>query len=292
MLLTALLLTACKTNKNVVQDKNTTTSQIKNTSTTKEESKKDAMKAQITYLQKVYDNMLYQKNIVSKISFTIQSGSKDITVPGSIHMRKDDVIRLQLFLPLIGTEVGRLEFTKDYVMIVDRIHKQYIKENYNKVDFLCDKGLNFYSLQALFWNQLFLPGYENVDNSQLDLLSVDFKSQNNTISTKKDAMSFQWSADKNKGLINKAYITYSSAAHGSSNLEWIYDDFRSFGSKQYPHSQALNFQTTATKEKKEVKVTIEMNGVSDEKDWENRTTVSNKYKSVSAEDALKQLMNF
>lgn len=76
----------------------------------------------INYLRKVYDNAVYTKNIVSSIDFTINTGSKNISVGGSIRMRKDDVMRIQL-TALGLMEVGRLEFTKDYVMIVDRIHK-------------------------------------------------------------------------------------------------------------------------------------------------------------------------
>ncbi len=73
-------------------------------------------------------------------------------------MRKDEVIRIQLFIPILGTEVGSLEFTPDYVLIIDRLHKEYIKADYTQVDFLKKQGINFYSLQALFWNQLLLPG--------------------------------------------------------------------------------------------------------------------------------------
>lgn len=62
------------------------------------------------------------------MTFEIKMGSKDISVPGSLKMRKDEVIRLQLFIPILGTEVGRLEFTPDYVLIVDRLHKEYIKQ--------------------------------------------------------------------------------------------------------------------------------------------------------------------
>lgn len=114
----------------------------------------------LTYVQKVYDNQVFSKNIVGDMTFEIKMGSKEISVPGSLKMRKDEVIRLQLFIPILGTEVGRLEFTPDYVLIVDRLHKEYIKADYSQVDFLREQGISFYSLQALFWNQLLLPGIQ------------------------------------------------------------------------------------------------------------------------------------
>lgn len=109
-------------------------------------------------MEKVNDRKVTADNIVADLTFSATMGSKDVSVPGSLHMRKDQMIRLQLFVPFIHTEVGRLEFTPDYVLVVDRLHKQYVKADYNKLDFLRANGLDFYALQALFWNQLFLLG--------------------------------------------------------------------------------------------------------------------------------------
>ena len=104
----------------------------------------------LVVMQRVADNALYQKNLVSNLTFTLNDGRKDITVPGILRMRKDEVIRLQLLIPILRSEVGRIEFAKDYVLFIDRIHKQYVKASYDEVGFLRDNGVNFYSLQSLF----------------------------------------------------------------------------------------------------------------------------------------------
>ena len=82
-------------------------------------------------------------------------------------MRKNEVIRVVLS-PLGIMEVGRVEFTPDYVLVIDRLHKQYVKATYNDLSFLKNNGLNFYSLQALFWNELFLPGNNQLTVNMLD----------------------------------------------------------------------------------------------------------------------------
>ena len=151
-----LLLGACGTKKIVEGNGTTSTSQTQNANSSSGHQS-EALK-KLTFVQKVSDNQVYSKNIVGNMSFSLQMGSKDISVPGALRMRKDQVIRIQLFIPILGTEVGRLEFTPDYVLIIDRLHKEYIKADYNQVDFLKKQGVNFYSLQALFWNQLLLPG--------------------------------------------------------------------------------------------------------------------------------------
>ena len=157
LMLMALVVVSCGTKKTVV-DSSTDVKTVTGT--------EDAEQLKLNYMRRVYDNAVYTQNIVSNIDFSIDTGSKDISVGGSLHMRKDDVIRIQL--TAFGLmEVGRLEFTKDYVMIVDRIHKEYIKADYNKVSFLQRNGLNFYSLQALFWNMLFMPGTKKVTDDML-----------------------------------------------------------------------------------------------------------------------------
>jgi hypothetical protein len=247
----------------------------------------------LTYVQKVSDNQVYTKNIVGNMTFTIKYGDKDITVPGAVHMRKDEVIRLQLFIPLLGSEVGRLEFTPDYVLVVDRLHKEYIKSDYSQLDFLKENGLNFYSLQSLFWNQLILPGVQTVSESDLKKFDVNLDATGSTlpVTLKNGNMKYQWSADKSTGRIVRTDVTYNSAAHGASALRWNYDDFKSVGVKMFPAKQSFNFTTTATKQKQTVDVTIEMNDVKTDSDWDTKTSVSDKYKKVEAQDVFGKLLN-
>ena len=240
----------------------------------------------------VYANACYQSNIVSKLTFSIQQSGKNISVPGSLHLRWNDVIRLQLFLPIIGTEVGRLEFTQDYVLIVDRIHKQYLKADYNEADFLKDKGINFHSLQALFWNKLFLPGRKEIFEDDLKGFTVTENTASLRLETQQSGMKCAWEADYTEYLIRKANVEYSSKKHGNSSLEWTYDDFRAFGQKRYPYSHTIQMNTTATEKPRTVKVALTLNGVENDTNWDPRTTVSERYKKVSSEEALKQLMNF
>ena len=123
-----LALASCGAKKAMVNDNGSVIDKPSNGPVTMEARK-------LAFVQKVSDQKVYAKNIVADMTFTAQTGDKDITVPGAIRMRKDEVIRLQLFIPLLGSEVGRLEFTPDYVLVIDRLHKQYVKADYNQLDF-------------------------------------------------------------------------------------------------------------------------------------------------------------
>ena len=144
-----LLLGSCGTSKNVQGSGSSSASHQKENATKGSGSRQSETLRKLAFVQKVSDNQVYTKNIVGNMSFTLQAGDKDITVPGKLSMRKDEIIRIQLFIPILGTEVGRLEFTPDHVLIIDRLHKEYIKADYTQVDFLKKQGISFYYLQAI-----------------------------------------------------------------------------------------------------------------------------------------------
>jgi hypothetical protein len=258
-----------------------------------EVSTSKSAQSQLAFVQKVSDNKVYAQNIVAGLSFNAKMGDKDVTVPGSLRMRKDQVIRLQLFIPILGSEVGRLEFTPTYVLVVDRMHKEYMKGDYNQLDFLKKNGLNFYSLQALFWNQLFLPGNNKV--GELDLQNYDVRDDEmgskSDLVLKNGAMSFVWKADKTSGRIDEANVSYTSSQHGTSNLVWKYGNFRALGSKLFPMLQEFIFTTTAKGKAQKLDVTLDMDDLKTTDGWDANTTVSSKYKEVKIEDVFGKLLN-
>lgn len=280
-----LVFASCGTNKAIVKQSTT----VKQTTAPTQSS---VQKQKLQFVQKVSDQSLYQKNLVSDLSFTLNTGSRNISVPGILHMRRDEVIRIQLLIPLIRSEVGRIEFTKDYVLFIDRMHKQYVKASYNDVAFLKDNGINFYSLQALFWNQLFIPGQQRVGESQLSMFSVDLaavQANNVPVILLDGKMAYKWLAESASGLINMAEAKYTSANHGVSTLKWNYGNFQNFGAKKFPVYHEVTIQTQATKQQRTIKAVFELNGLSDNADWESFTTPSNRYQKVGVDEILEKL---
>lgn len=243
------------------------------------------------FVRKVADQKVSVKNIVGKMTLNVKMGSKDVSVPGALRMRRDEVIRIQAFIPILGSEVGRIEFTPDYVLVLDRMHKEYIKADYNQLDFLRDNGLNFYSLQALFWNQLFLPGSNKVGEGDMDKFRVSATSEFQTVSLHMGNMDYTWSADVT-GRIAKAKVNHSSTSHGNSTLDWDYSRFVSVGSKFFPARQSFSFSSAAIKGKGATGVVIDMDEVKTDEKWEARTEVSSRYKKVEASDVFGKLLNF
>lgn len=280
-----LLLASCGAKKAMVKDTNT-----KETASI---SKATEQTQSLAYVQKVYDQKVYAQNIVADMNFQATIGEKSVSVPGTVRMRRDKVIRLQLFIPLIGSEIGRLEFTPDYVLVIDRLHKQYIKGDYNQLDFLRDNGLNFYSLQALFWNQLLLLGVERVGEGDLQKFQVnlDGAGEKVPVSLKNGNISFVWNTTRSNARIGDAEVTYTSASRGNSQLKWQYADFKPLGSKEFPATQKFSFSTNVDGKARKATINIEMDELKTISDWEAESTVSGKYKQMDAKDVFGKLLN-
>ena len=236
-------------------------------------------------LNKVLQNQQTAKFITSKVKFQVQVGNQDMTLTGNLKMKRNDVIRLQL-MAFGFVEAARLEFTKDYVLIMDRINKQYLKAQYEQLDFLRQSGINFYTLQALFWNELFQPGEKEMTPELMSKFQTSEEGGDIIISMEKDKLSYRWLAENVGGMLHMANIAYNDKYRGKSQLNWDYTDYKELGTKKFPTRNAVVFSTP----KSEVKINITLNYIGNEEDWETRTAVSAKYKEVTVDEILRRFM--
>jgi hypothetical protein len=264
-------------------------------------------KEKANFIEHVQDNAQTAKFITSKVKFSVEVGPQKLTLTGNLKMKRDDVIRLQL-MAFGFVEAGRIELTKEYVLIMDRINKQYLKAPYISVDFLRNSGLNFNTLQALFWNELFRPNQVGVKNEADDKDKKDKKKneKETTLSAKEDLtiysilesgddmiisreegkMDYSWLASKQTALIRMANVLYKDRFHGNTQLNWDYTDFDLLGKTMFPKKHTITLTTTD----KEVKLGMTLNYIGNESEWETRTEVSNKYREVTVDEILRRFM--
>lgn len=245
---------------------------------------------QMNYLRRVADNAVYAKNIVSKINCTINTGSKEMSVSGSLHMKKDAVIRIQI-TPFGLMEAARLEFTPDYVLLVDRLHKEYVKASYSDVSFLQQNSLDFYALQALFWNQLFVPGTQKMTDSSLKNFTASLDGKSTTdVSITGGKMNYVWTTESRTALISAVNAKYTGKGAGANtSVTCKYGSFKSVGAKQFPSDITLTMSNSAVKNAGKMMLRLQLNNITSEDGWEEKTSVSSKYTQVSVQDLLGKL---
>lgn len=254
---------------------------------------KTAASEQADFIRRIADGRVTAKNIVASADFRLTGGGKDLSCDGKIAMRRDEIIRLQLLLPIIRTEIARIDFTPDYVLLVDRYHKEYIKASYKDVSFPADNGLSFYSLQALFWNQLFLPGEKDVADTQLKKLACDLAAVATEVPVTFGSgnIAYRWTADKATAQIKTADVRYESKQHGTSALHWTYGGFAKVGGKAFPLEQQFAVSATVGGKQQSAQLTVRMSSPKTSADWDTTTELSAKYKKIEAQDILKKLLS-
>ena len=239
------------------------------------------------FLQKVNDNAQHARFLTSKVKFSVSVGNREMTLTGNLKMKRDDVIRLQL-MAFGFVEAGRLEFTQDYVLIVDRINKQYLQVPYKHLDFLRNSGIDFNMLQALFWNELFQPGKGRLTDRQLKKFETQSSSDENiVISLESDKLSYRWLADKVNQRVKMANVLYNDRYRGNYQLNWDYDDFKTINRKYFPHQHKVTFTTPD----REVKFDMILNYVGSDDDWETRTVLPGKYRQMPVDEILRRFMS-
>ena len=284
-----LLFSACRSSKSASKEKpsisqgSTATTPIQ--SNTGGASSATASKAETAaFVKKITPQRADKQCLTASAKVRITGvGSKDLSVNGQLRMRRNDVVRLSL--RFLGMEVGVLEFTPQDVLVVDRVNKQYVRASYSEVSFLRQAALDFYSLQSLFWNELFVPGRSEgkaVDASDLTMV----QEQNLCVLTPKNTpkLTYHFYADPSQQTLNRLQVTSVNKAD-KGQFAWNYDAFERFQGRPFPTAMQMCVSGTS----KDVTLSLNLSSLKADSDWNYRTTVSSKYTRRSVQEVLGKL---
>ena len=148
LLLAVLLLSGCKTTK-IVTETPVSNSKYKI----------------VTLVQSAQPN--YTTANVSKMNINLQAGELNLSSPAACRIYRDSVIHLSV-QPFMGIEMFRLELSKPYVRVIDKMNNMYYEMTYAEMTKLWGVTLNFFDLQAAVTNQLFCIGL----NKEIDEITA------------------------------------------------------------------------------------------------------------------------
>jgi len=235
-------------------------------------------------VQTINANRVAEPSISAKINLNINAGTKSARVGGSLKMKRNDVIQISL-VALGLMEVGRLELTPDYMMVVDRMNHQYVKSRYADVDFLSSAGIDFYTFQSLFWDELFvLNGKDEVPTgSQYSLKTVtgDIQLQNG----KSNLVALTFLVNAANMLVGET--NFSRAGSEAPVLKWKYSEWSKLGEQSFPGSIKISFDIDRTP----VEAVFKISNVKPDSSWETRTEINkNRYSEISLQTAFQRIM--
>jgi len=236
------------------------------------------------YCKKVSANAQTVRTLTARIRIDLNVDGTDLSGNGTLRMKRDDVV--QLSVTFLGMEVGRLEFSPDGVLVIDRLHKQYVRAAYGQVDFLRNAGLDFYAVQALFWNELFLPGEKTVTDRGLARFRTSAAGDHTLLwLTDAPKLNYRFLTVTSTGSIDR--LTVDSKREGESGeLTWRYADFTAFNGKPFPTKMSV----AASGAGRQGGFTLSLGKLGCGDDWNAHTQPPAKYKERDANVLFRQLM--
>lgn len=221
--------------------------------------------------------------ITAKMSLTLDAGGDKTKVNGAMRIKKGEVIQLSI-APLLGIEVARAEISPDGVLVIDRMNKRYVQVSFMELQRLANVKLDFHILQALFLNEIFLPGKEELSPRDISAFDMALVGEDVSLDVKKSKhFSFCFLTQVADALLKESSIGLKDTPYG---LQWKYGDFRSLEEKRFPTTMRVSFKGG----KKPMNATISLSRMSANSNWETHTKVSGKYEKVSLVDLIKPLL--
>ncbi len=236
-------------------------------------------------VQSVNDNRHTTECLTARLSLALEAGGKSVSVGGHLRMKRDDVIQISL-VAMGLLEVGRMEITKDYFMIVDRMGQQYVKAPFDDISFMHHNGINFFTFQSLFWDELFVLGDGKGEAPTTKRFQKSMEGDNVKLVNQSDSqVVLTFLADAVKGLLRRT--SFSGRDEETAVLDWQYQEYGELNRKPFPS----RMQVRLNHRSKPVTATFNLSNIKAESDWQTRTTLGKKFKEVSVETVFNRIMN-
>lgn len=241
-----------------------------------------------SHVERVNYNRLPATGVRAKLDFSLFRGKNKISVAGRLRMKRDDIIQVSI-MPHGLVEIGILELTPDYLMVVDKWGKQYVKAKWSEVKALERANIDFYAFQALFWEELFVPGRKDqaaVEDFDVNELGDIMRLQpTTTAATQKDAQ-LAFIARTFSGLIQQTVVTMPE--NSDLRFEWNYSNWVNFEGKDFPSLMTANIDAGSNN----IKATLKISGLQSDPDMKDLRTKLNsgRYHKVDMERILSRIM--
>lgn len=199
-------------------------------------------KSQREILETIEGQTFQFKSLSARINAELRFPEKQLSSRIDLKMIKDSAFQLSV-QPFLGIEVFRMELTTDSIKILDRLNKRYVAENYENLRGQTPIEFNYYNLQALFVNHLFLPGHKNVTPKLFNRFKIEQDGSSATLRTK-DAMGliYTFIADGEGKLLSSS----ASDAKEQYALQWNYADFRQSAGQVFPNLMDIEIFSKGT----------------------------------------------
>ena len=174
---------------------------------------------------------------------TLRLGKNGINVSGYLRMIKDEKLQLSFQVPILG-EMVRFTASKDSLILIDRMHKQYVAESLQNITQMSSFDFDLSNLQALLTNQLFLIGKPAITTNDFHLFTINQEKEQALISTKDKNINYTFTVDYTDHIRN----ILMTSNNKKTTMNWSYDNFSLLENKHlFPMQMGMELNSSDNK---------------------------------------------
>lgn len=87
----------------------------------------------------------------SKAQLTVPHKGSTLTVNGTMKLKSGELMQLSFLMPILRTEVARMEVTPDEILLVDRMNKRYVRATRKELKAVLPRKASFAQLEKLLY---------------------------------------------------------------------------------------------------------------------------------------------
>lgn len=111
--------------------------------------------------------------LASRLQLTIPGKGGSMSVGGTMKMKSRERVQISLLMPILRTELARIEVTPTEVLFVDRMNKRFVRATKNELKEILSKNVEFSQLEKLLTDASKLGGKTELSGKDLGIPKLE-----------------------------------------------------------------------------------------------------------------------
>lgn len=109
----------------------------------------------------------------SRVMLTVPHKQAILTINGTMKLKSGERMQLSLLMPILRTEVARIDVTPDEMLLVDRMGKRYVQATRAEIQSLLPRKVSFKQLEKLLYEAVKPNGKRNLKAGELGIPQLE-----------------------------------------------------------------------------------------------------------------------
>ena len=194
-------------------------------------------------INSIIQSGIQYNDLSSNLKLTVRPGQlhKETSLDAQLRIVKDEALQISLRIPVLGSEAFRIVITPEKMLIIDRLNRQYLSETMQDIQKQIPFDLNYYNLEALFTNQLFIAGKKEIspaDYAGFQIREDPFRANISYLDNRKILYNFE------SDYTHHIQTTRMEQKNSSSYMQCNYTDWKLISdNRMFPMTLRLQLHT-------------------------------------------------